>query len=295
MKEKPPDLNRMQSWMQSVITHPGGIQQGVASDDARQNIDVTLEGLEQVVTRSEALTGAERLAIYGRAYHARLLECFRVEFPCLLHALGDKLFNHFVIDYLQHYPSQSYTLHRLAENFPSYLAETRPDATAPPEERESWPDFIIDLATLERAFMEVYDGPGVEGQSLVNPVEVAGIAAERLMEVCFVPVPCLRLLAFRYPVRAYFTAVREKQKPDLPEPADTFLAMTRQNYVVRFFELSSVQYQFLRALMTNLSVAQSIQQAAEATSDDYKSLATIAGTWLCDWANDGFFLRVNYR
>ena len=43
--------------------------------------------------RSQALTALERLAIYGHAYYARLLECLREEFPVLKHALGEELFD----------------------------------------------------------------------------------------------------------------------------------------------------------------------------------------------------------
>src|SRR5687767_7950164 len=111
MSDKPVDLARIQGWMQAVITHPSGIRAGIASAAARQEIDTSFEEIEKIVSPSKALTGAERLMIYSRSYHARLLECFRAEFPCLLHALGKELFDDFVIEYLKQYPPQSYTLH----------------------------------------------------------------------------------------------------------------------------------------------------------------------------------------
>src|SRR5262249_39644731 len=139
-------------WMQTVIMHPDGVQLGIASEAARQYIDVPIDEIESVLSRSRALTATERLAIYGRAYRARLLECLRAEFPVLLHALGDSLFNRFASDYLEGNQSRSYTLAKLGERFPHYLRETRPDHDAPRDSRERWPDFIIDLATLAREF-----------------------------------------------------------------------------------------------------------------------------------------------
>lgn len=293
MKGTPIQYDQIQRWMQAVITHPGGIGAGVSSEAARQTIDVGFEELETIVTRSESLTGAERLAIYSRGYHARLIECFRAEFPCLLHALGDDLFNQFVIEYLLHYPPRSYTLNRLAESFPRFLAESRPDAEAPRDERESWPDFIIDLATFERAFFETFNGPGVEdrvqdsdkAQPRLSSNQVLNIPDERFSEMGVEPSPCLRLLAFHYPVGDYFLAARRQQNPDLPAPAETFIAMTRQNYVVRFFNLTAMQYELLRALMDSLSISQALSLAAEMSGQDIASVSTKARGWLREWVD----------
>src|SRR5581483_6380291 len=120
------ELNRNQRWMQTVIMHPEGVAEGVASAPARECLDIGPEQVEQVVTPSRTLTALDRLSIYGNAYYARLLECLREEFPVLVHALGEELFDAFTVGYLQKYPSRSYTLNDLATNFPRYLAETRP-------------------------------------------------------------------------------------------------------------------------------------------------------------------------
>jgi hypothetical protein len=279
--------------MQAVITNAGGIRAGVASAEARQQIDVGFDELESVVARSGALTSAARLMIYSRAYHTRLLEAFHAEFPCLLQALGEDLFNHFVIEYLHHHPPHSYTLHRLAERFPAFLSATRPDAEAPPDERESWPDFIVDLATLERTFIETYDGPGSEGQSLVEAEQVRGLTHTDFLNARLVPAPCLRVLAFRYPVAAYFASVRAGGQPILPASLDTFLAMTRVNYVVRFYDLSRVQYELLTGLATGLSIEHAMIQATKLTGFERESFSPALRAWIAHWAAAGCFLRIN--
>lgn len=293
MSDKTFDLSRVERWMQTVIMHPEGIQKGIASEDARRHIDVRPDEIENVVTRSKALTAGDRLAIYSRAYHARLLECLRAEFPVLLHALGTELFHQFAFDYLERHPSQTYTLARLGERFPGYLADTRPDRDAPQDSRESWPDFIIDLATLEREFSEVFDGPGVEGQPLVAESQVSELLqSARWPEARLVTVPCLRLLPFRYPVNSYFVAARRNEDPDLPGPALTFLAVTRRDYTVFLYELQREQYELLSALIAGESVAQAISLAAAATGCDRDALAANLHEWLNSWAAVGFFLAI---
>jgi hypothetical protein len=287
------DLEKVERWMQTVIMHPGGVTQGLASEDARRYAEKTDDNIEAIVTRSTALTAIERLAIYSRAYQARLLECLRAEFPALSHALGADLFNRFACDYLQRHPSQSYTLGRLGEKFPRYLAETRPDAHLSPSSRESWPDFIIDLATLEREFSEVFDGPGVEGQQVVVENELSELLeSERWADAMLVTVPCLRLLSFRYPVNTYFLAARKNEEAEFPEPALTLLALTRCDYRVFLHELSQDQYEVLKALTAREPLAQAIKRAATPTGADSDAPAVKLRAWLDGWAVSGFFSAI---
>src|SRR5262249_29150212 len=161
----------------------GGVEEGVASDPARQIIDVPPELAESVVTRSRALSGLERLAIYGRSYYARLLECLRESYPVLAHALGEEAFDAFAIAYLQKYRARSDRPNDLGANFRRYLRESGPAE----EQHESWSDFIIDLATLEWTYNEVFDGPGVEGQPLFDAEALRTIPPERWPEARLVP------------------------------------------------------------------------------------------------------------
>jgi len=285
----PRDLRQTQRWMQAVLMHPAGVAEGIASAEARRHIDVGPDEAETVVTRSRALTALERLGIYGYAYYARLLECLREEFPVLMHALTQEVFDAFAVGYLQAYPSRSYTLLQLGANFPRYLAETRPEEGGGDGLPADWPDFLIDLATLELTFNEVFDGPGVEGERLLDAEQLRAIPAEQLPEARLMGVSCLRLLPLRYPVHRYFTAVRRHEDPVPPEAAETYLAVTRRRYVVRHYELSPPAYQLLRALLAGQTVGEAIGRAAQAAGPDLDRFAANLRTWFRDWAAEVFF------
>lgn len=284
------ELERLQHWMQAVITHPGGVGSGVASPAARQSVAVDAKTLETIVTPSATLTGAERLAIYCRSYHARLLQCLREMLPALYHALGEGLFNLFALDYLQHHPPHSYTLDNLADRFAQHLAETRPDSDAPPSERASWPDFIVELAAIEWAFLKVYDGHGVEGRALPSAEDIRALDLERILESRPAPAPCLRLFAFRYPVHVYMLAVRRGERPPLPAPFETFVAATRSNFRVMLYELSAQQYAVLKAFDGQHALKDALDQISSALGPQPHA-ATIRD-WLCDWASKGFLARL---
>ena len=153
-----------------------GIVSGIETDEAQRQVHVSPEDIEQVITRSRQCTSLERLQIYGNAYYARLIECLQDEFPALRHALGDETFDAFALAYLQDCPSRSYTLSKLGTEFPRFLRETRP-LDIPPE--SNWPEFLVDLATLERTYSEDFDAPGPERLTLLRSEDLLAIPSER--------------------------------------------------------------------------------------------------------------------
>lgn len=281
-------LSHIQRWLQAVIVHPGGVAAGLQSSEARRELDVPLDEVESIITRSAALTSIERLEIYSRAYYARLIECLRSQFPVLAKVLGEDVFDRFAGGYLEQHPSHSYTLGRLGENFVDYLRETRPadDAGA------AWPDLLIDLARLEWEFDQVFDGPGVEGQPLLAADQIRAIPADRWHAAKLVSVPCLRLLSLRYPVHEYYRAIRRGDAAAPPIPAATHLAITRREYVVRYFPLTAPQHSLLAALLQGVSIG----EAVEAVAAGHASLDELANNlhaWFSLWTAEGFFLRID--
>jgi hypothetical protein len=289
-----PSLEVVQRWFQSVVTHPGGVDEGAAAEDAQALIRLDRGELEAVVRRSNRLTATERLSIYANAYYARLLECMGACFPVLRQTLGGELFESFAFEYLQRYPSRSYTLDRLGESFPRFLAETRPEREGAGE--PDWADFFVDLATLEWAIAQVFDGPGVEGQPLLSPADLLAVPAERFASMRLVPVACLRLLAFRFPVNDHFTAVRRAgeggEAPLLPPARTEHLALLRRDFVVRRYPVQAAQCALLQAIQGGASVGEAIAVAAEESGLDDEHLAAELRVWFRFWAAEGFFQAV---
>ena len=285
-------LDQVQRWMQAVITHPDGVVAGMRSETAREELEVPPDGVEEVILRSRRLTSIERLQIYGNAYYARLLECLRQEYPALVHALGEETFDGFAFGYLQAYPSRSYTLAELGRHFPQYLTETRPAAEADAAGQPDWADFLIDLATVERTYSEVFDGPGIEGQRILQASDVAGLAPGEWSEACLIPVPCLRLLTLGYPVHEYISAVRRKAEAVIPEPSRTYLVVTRREFVVRRCAVSPVEYALLSTLVAGESVGAAIGRIASDPEADREALAKNLHGWFRQWAAAAFFQTV---
>jgi hypothetical protein len=263
-------LAAAQRWFQDVVTDPDGVDAGLARA-------ATAGGPEAIVHGSPTLSSRDRLALYGATYHRRLIGCLRESYPGLRHALGGELFDDFAADYLRLAPPRSYTLASLGAAWPEHLEATRPDHDLPDDQRELWPDFLVDLAILERTFCEVYDAHGAEGQALPTaadlPVDADGqpdVAALRVT-----PVVCLRLLDVRFPVDRYLVAVRRGEDPPLPAPAPTSIAVSRRDYVVTLTEIGTDG----RRLLDELADGACLADAAQAAGLALPEACLLVGGW----------------
>jgi hypothetical protein len=283
-------LDQVQRWFQAVITCPDGVLAGIDSDTARREIDAVPERIGEVVTRSRNLTSIERLEIYANAYHARLIECLRQEFPALVVALGEETFDGFAFGYIQAYPSRSYTLGNLGRSFPQFLSETRPAAegAAGPD----WADFLIDLARVERTYSEVFDGPGVEGQRVLKAGDIADLSPDDWADARLVPVPCLRLLTLNYPVHEYISAVRRKAAAAIPDVSPTFLVVTRREFVVRRWTVSAPEHALLSAIVDGETVGNAIEQVANRPDVEGSRFAGDLRAWFQQWSAAALFLGI---
>lgn len=235
--------------------------------------------LDLAILPSRRQTAVERMAVYSSAYFARLLEVLRELFPCLRYAIGDELFDTFAVEYLQAHPPASYTLHRLADRYADFL-----EATRPADDHSL--AFVVDLARLEHAIDQVFDGPGPETGSKILSAG-GGVADGGRLSL----VPGLRLLAFRFPVSSYFTAWKAGHQPEWPAADAQFVALLRRDYIVRRHELSSVQFELLGYIAAGQSLEDSLAAiAAHASSID--GLAGDVQRWFTRWSASGFFAGV---
>ena len=231
-------LPSVQRWLQDALAFPRRVE---------------CAEIGRLLAASGRLTGAAGLAIYQRGYFLRISRCMREQFPALCHALGETLFDDFVADYIRERPPESHTLYDLGRRFPEWLEESRPDRELPAADREAWIDFMSDLARFERQVFTMFDAPGHEGK----PFADAATPDCRLRLQ-----PCFALGAYRFPVPAYYHAVRLDRPAPLPPAQESFVALVRTDYVTRTIPLSKPHYVFLRAMADGGGVEDGIDAVA---------------------------------
>ncbi|MEX2215027.1 MAG: DNA-binding domain-containing protein, partial [Phycisphaeraceae bacterium] len=289
---EPSELSIVQRWFQAVITHPNGVGCGVVSSEATQILPGAVR-IDAVIAPSSRLSETERINIYANAFYARLVECLGETFPILKRTLGEEVFNGFAMGYLQTYPPKSYTLNELGTLFPQYLRESRPARNDHHE--PDWADFLIELATLEWTIEKVFDGPGIERLPTLTVDRLLAFPPEKRPSLRLKTAPCLRLLAMGYPVNDYFTAMRKDENAmvEMPSPDESWLAVTRREYVVRRVDLTQGQFVVLAALENGMSVGEAIAAAEAWLPEENEALAREIRAWFEQWSVMGVFVDVN--
>lgn len=258
----------VQRWMHEAVAFPRRVE---------------AESVSRLLADSPRLSGGEGLAVYQRGYFLRIAGCLREQFPALCHALGADLFDDFVADYISERPPESHTLYDLGRRFPAWLEESRPDRDLPPEAREAWADFMVDLARFEREVFALFDAPGHEGRPFAN--ESMPDRRLRLQ-------PCFGLGAYRFPVAAYYHSVRRGETPPLPPLEPSYIALVRKDYVTHTLPLGEAHFLFLEAMAAGGGVEDGIAAAARhlATTPD-----SVRRSWREGprqrWIDTGFFIE----
>ena len=121
--------------------------------------------------------------------------------------------------------------------------------------------FVVDLATFERTVGEVFDGPGPEDGVVLSPEQLAAVGGEQFLTA--------RLAGGGMPAAARPCVFRstssirlrgEKKKCSPPEPAETFLAVTRMKYTVCHHALSKTAYELLAGLLAGERSGRAIER-----------------------------------
>ena len=86
--------------------------------------------------------------------------------------------------------------------------------------------------------------------------------------------------------------VRHGEDPDFPKARSTYLVVTRRDYIVRRFEVSSIQFALLTALQQGSSVGEALLAMPPHDAADLAQLATDLRRWFLEWTSAPLFQRL---
>lgn len=234
---------------------------------------------DDIVKSSRRLSAAQHLTIYRQSYIARLRDCMKNQFKGLAYALGELLFQDFVDQYLDSNPSASYTLNNLGEKFPLFLESTRPDAEN--EEKEEWPDFMIELAAFEYALSVVFD---------MQVEDADNVTDNNTPDDLLITSATLHLFEHQFPICRYYLDFNTGLLPQLPFPQQSYCGVVRQNYKLRLFSLGADQYYFLNCMISGASITQAKKKLISFFNFDSGKLEVIWPLWRKNFITSGFLV-----
>jgi hypothetical protein len=268
-------LRDAQTWFAQAVMTP-------------ESQDFSAEALEanRWLTAGPRLDAGERLAIYRRAYHARLIECLADDYPTLQAAMGHDAFEALARAYVVEHPSTGPNLNSFGRHMGAFCAARAGSiegSTAPAQ-------FAADLAGLEWAIVEVIHAPSSAPLSLdalgqVPPEQWAGARLEST--------PALRIVRAAYPVNAYYQATRDEKSPAIPSSASSSTAVYRSGPTVWRMDLTPPMLELLARLTSGECLSDALEGAIAMfgeVSDDVAAQRVMA--WFREWVSSGLFSRV---
>lgn len=258
-------------------------------------MQASVEPLANYIKPSSLLTSFERLEIYNRQYWFRVIAAVAEDFPALNAVLGEEKFDSLVLAYLRGNPSTSFSLRNLGARLPAWLGSY-------PEFSGSQHALAVDVARLEWAYIEAFDGARLEPLGWKDFAELVADSTLRLQ-------PHLQLLDLQYPVDEVVLAVRKltpeidivsnavcgrRQASDVTLPeltrSQVYLAVHRFEGSVYYRRIDREEFLLLADLREGDSIATAVQRAFEGSElalelqaariQDYFAHAAELG-WFC--------------
>jgi hypothetical protein len=265
-------LRGTQEWFARVVMTPDD-SPAYATDDE----------IAQRVTASARLGAAERLDIYRRGYHARLIECLTDDYPALAYALGDEAFDALCRAYIARHPSRGPNLNFFGLPMEQFCRTEGRDLLPQPV-------FAADLASLERAVLEVIHAASSEPLTLDG---LQGMPPEAWPSARLQVNTAVRILRFAYPVNAYFQAWREGASPELPAEEPSATVVYRSGPTVWRMDLTPPMLEVLGALVAGEPLGEALGRAeAGLAGVDPAEVAQRVTHWFREWVSSGLFSGV---
>jgi hypothetical protein len=155
--------------------------------------------VDEMVAGDARLSAVDRLDIYASMYFVRIHDVLREELARTAAVLGGEAFHALVSDYLQAHPPAHPSLREAGARLPAFLAAHA----------------LAELARLERARLEVFDGPDAAPLTIAA---LRAIAPERFGAVRLRLVPAHRLLAGTCTISETWRAADATAAPPRAEP-----------------------------------------------------------------------------
>ena len=214
---------------------------------------------ERVTSGSEADAGVASgdLGIYARMYASRLHDTLADDYPKVRAALGDDAFAAMVARYVQLHPPRSYTLRDAGLELPGFL-------------RHSAAPWIAELAELERARVEVFDGP--DAPPLAQG-EVAALGLE-LPELVLRLVPSSVVVSLGWAADELWSAIEDAAPAVEPAQSARTVLVWRRDISVLHRTLDADEAELAPRLAIGIRFAEVCELLATTHGDDAAVRAT---------------------
>lgn len=272
------ELVTVQKWLQTFIVDPGSNEEALLS--AEEVAGVGPNSAENMILPSPTLKPAERIQIYRNMYLLRMDEALTIDFPAVVHFVGERAFFRLVKAYVQVYPSRSYTLDHLGRHFAKFLGEC-PDLENGP--------FLHDLARVEWSLCNAF---AAANSSSLQMSDLANVDPADFESLVLKTIPSLELLKVDHNVNQYYRCwVRDEETP-APQQEQDWLVIWRDSDEFQRWRLSISEAGF--HFLGLLSQQKTLGESLESTIERFEVAEATLFEWFSNWVSEGFFATYTF-
>ncbi|MCB9559781.1 MAG: putative DNA-binding domain-containing protein [Kofleriaceae bacterium] len=217
--------------------------------------------------RDDGVDPAVRAGVYAHAYVVRIRDAIAAEYPKVAAALGDATFTRMVRGYLDAFPTRRPSLRDAGEFLHRYLADG------------GWSDgpaWLADLAALERARTDAFDGPDADALTRADLAELPPTAFPQLRLRL---VPTATLLALTHNADDAWAALEAEAPPPPAREVTRTVAVWRRDLVVIHRTLADDEAAALRAVVAGAPLGDAFEVLAGADDPAARAVELVT-TWL---------------
>jgi uncharacterized protein len=254
----------------AIVRRASAFRDGLESKDKMRDSSIV-----------RSLKSEDGLEIYARNYWVRRLKLLQLSYPILREILGNS-FDTLAGNYLQQLAPSKADNHTLGDGFQSYLAGLRP-------RNGPWAELIAEVATFELTVNRVRLGVGLERRQTVRASDINDVPSTQISNLRFQLNPSLRLLVLDH--APFLKSFCEQAGLQLMWSGSNskYLAIYRENYMLRVVYLEHLQYGVLLNILDGCSLGHALRSFSELWDDNGSQYLRIAHDWCCTWADSGFF------
>jgi hypothetical protein len=213
--------------------------------------------------------------VYRNAYVARLAEILGEDYEQVHGYLGDQGFARLVEAYIAANPSDQRSARWFGRHLPAFVRRSETFAKHPE---------VAELASLEKALADAFDGPDSEPLGIA---ELAALAPEAWPRLVFQPNPAAIRLTFATNAADIWSALKNETAPPKPQalPEPQAIIVWRQDFMARFRPLSTEEAMMWDEAAKGVRFGVLCEMVATFAGEDGAELR--AASYLKDWVDMG--------
>ncbi len=245
--------------------------------EIQQALQDSLMGKDQqisdIIVEPRGMTVEDRLRVYHNDYYLRLLDALKDDYACLHKHIGDDQFNAIISDYLEAYPSTTFSIREIGLNLPKFLTEQEANPA------------LVELAKFESTMiLSLFS----KDANILDMDTLGNIPPEQWGELKLNLHPSLRMLNCQYNTLDFWLAY-DNNKPIesvlLDEP--TLNLVWRYENEAYFRSLAAEQAILIHAIAAGEIFSDLCEKMLE-YFDEEEVVQWVAGA-LQTWISDGIF------